>query len=131
MATERPSEYQRSYPVAPVIPVPGTMVLIDDICRPGNGIECYIPNVPRVILPAQAWRSARMAPASGPDVLQATNDYARPGSAQPYRRPAWQPQSGFADGYVLGLFVLRFRDADLQDAVLVGRGDVSLGHALR
>ncbi len=46
MATERPSEYQRSYPVAPVIPVPGTMVLIDDICRPGNGIECYIPNIP-------------------------------------------------------------------------------------
>jgi len=46
MAIERPSEYQRSYPVAPVIPVPGTMVLIDDICRPGNGIECYIPNIP-------------------------------------------------------------------------------------
>ena len=52
------------------------------------------------------------------------------------RRCGWAPASaatlpGLADGDLLGLFVLRFRDADLHDPVLVGRGDVGLCHALR
>jgi hypothetical protein len=40
-------------------------------------------------------------------------------------------RSGFADRYLLGWFAFRFRDADLQDVGIAGRGDVGLGHAFR